>query len=61
MKLHSCTAYTKVGIDLVGLLKCWPSYASPTIVSSGTNMFSLGPSLDLAHLHSRRSSKLHSY
>jgi hypothetical protein len=61
VKLHSCTAYTEVGVDLGGLLRCWPSYASPTIVSSGTNMFYFGPSLELAHFHSRRSSKLHSY
>jgi hypothetical protein len=55
VKRHSCTAYTEAVVDLVGLPGCWPSYASPTTVSSGTNMFFLGPSLELLHLHSRRS------
>ena len=60
MKQHSYTIFAEVGIDFVGLPNCRPLYASPTTVSSRTNMFFSGPSLELLHLHSRRSPELHS-
>jgi hypothetical protein len=59
VKLHSCIAYREAGVDFEGLPICWTWYASPTTMSNGINMFFLGPSLELLHLHSHRSSELH--
>jgi hypothetical protein len=60
VKRHSYTTYTEASVDLVGQPGYQPSYASPTTVSSETNMFFPGPSLELLHLYSRRLSKLRS-
>jgi hypothetical protein len=49
VQLHSCIVYTIAGVDPGGLLGCRPLYASPRIVSSGTDMFSHDPSLDWLH------------
>jgi hypothetical protein len=46
VKRHSCTAYIEAGVNLVDLPGCRPSYAFPMTVSSGTNMFFHGPSLE---------------
>ena len=60
LKLHSCTFYTGIGVDPGGLPRCWPSYASPRIVSSGIDMFSPGPSLKWKHHCFRKLPELHS-